>query len=206
MKMMNTKPNTPNEQSISPPCTSESKAKNPIPKWNELHPSLQYVLPHDDDYSYVVETYQEIDDVAGDSPHFSASIRINIVNEEDAKQWMMSNHSNCTYHTTKIVKTSNKRVNVNFLNTVNILPKSSLKSKEKSALSRAKKKAKAPLASQLRKKKTNCPSLFTLAVQIPTKAQKRKAECQPYLLSHCGVLKITFDHNHPIRAAHTLFL
>ena len=46
---------TPNEQSISPPCTSKSKAKNPILKWNELHSSLQYVLPPDDDYSYVVE-------------------------------------------------------------------------------------------------------------------------------------------------------
>ena len=41
-------------------------------------------------------------------------------------------------------------------------------------------------------------------MQIPTKAQKKEAESQPYLLSHCGVLKMTFDHNHPIRAAHTL--
>ena len=82
--------------------------------------------------------------------------------------------------------------------------KVSPKQKEKSALSRAKKRAKSPLVSQLRNKKTNCPSSFTLAIQIPTKKQKRKAETQPYLLSHCGVLKMTFDHNHPIRAAHTL--
>ena len=62
----------------------------------------------------------------------------------------MSNHSTCTYRTTKTVKTSNKRV------------------------------------------------------QIPTKAQKRKAESHPHLLSHRGVLKIIFHHNHPVRAAHTL--
>ena len=105
-----------NEQSISPTCTSKSKSKNAILKWNELHSSLQYALPPDDDYSYVVETYQEIDDVAGDSPHFSATIRINIISEEDAKQWMkkMSNHSTCTYRTTKTVKTSNKRVKCKF--------------------------------------------------------------------------------------------
>ena len=67
-----------------------------------------------------------------------------------------------------------------------------------------KKKAKVPLSCQLRNKKTNCPSSFTLAIQIPSKAQKKRAESQPYLLSHCGILKITYDHNHPIKAAHTL--
>jgi hypothetical protein len=127
----------PNEQSISPPCTSKSESKNPILKWNELHSSLQYVLPSDDDYSYVVETYQEIDDVAGDSPHFSATIRINIVSEEDAKQWMkrMSNHSTCTYRTTKTVKTSNKRVKCKFAkHCQHFAKKLSQKQKDKSAL------------------------------------------------------------------------
>lgn len=36
-------------------------------------------------------------------------------------------------------------------------------------------------------------------MQIPTKAQRIKS--QPQL---CGVLKMTFNHNHPIKAAHTL--
>ena len=31
---------------------------------------------------------------------------------------------------------------------------------------------------------------------IPTKLQQVKAESQPYLLSHCGVLKITFHRHH----------
>ena len=198
---------TPPEQSISPP--RKSKARNSVVKWNEIHPSLQYVLPPEDDYSYVVETYQEIGGVhvTGDSPHFSATIRINLITEEDAKQWMekMSNHSTCTYRTTKTVKTSNKRVKCKFVkHCQHFAKKLSPKQKEKSALSRAKKRAKAPFASQLRNKKTNCPSSFTLVVQIPTKTQKKKADTKPYLLSHCGVLKVTFDHNHPIGAAHTL--
>ena len=196
--------NTLPKQSLS---RSHGKAKNSVVKWNELHSSLQYVLPPDDDYSYVVETYQEVGSVTGDSPHFTATIRINLASEDDAKQWMekMSNHSTCTYRTTKTVKTSNKRVKCKFAkHCQHFAKKVSPKQKEKSALSRAKKRAKTPLVSQLRNKKTNCPSSFTLAVQIPTKKQKRKAETQPYLLSHCGVLKMTFDHNHPIRAAHTL--
>ena len=80
---------------ISPSSMSTNTPKYFVQTWNELNPSLQYVLPPDDDYSYVVETYQGIDDVEGDSPHFSATVRINLVNEDDARQWMekMSNHS-----------------------------------------------------------------------------------------------------------------
>ncbi len=70
-------------------------------------------------------------------------------------------------------------------------------------MSRAR-KVKTPLSSQLRNKKTKCPSSFTLAIQIPTQLQKRKARLHPYLLTHCGVFKICFTHNHLISAAHTL--
>ena len=41
-------------------------------------------------------------------------------------------------------------------------------------------------------------------MQVPTKLQVLKSESRPYLISHCGVLKIHFDHNHPVKAAHTL--
>ena len=127
----------------------------------------------------------------GDSRHFSATIRINLANEDDAKQWMekMSNHSLCTYRTTKTVKTNNKRVKCKLYfvkHCQHFAKKLSQKQKEKSALSRAKRKVKAPLSSQLRNKKTNCPSSFTLTVQIPTKAQTKKAESQPHLLSIVG--------------------
>ena len=53
------------------------------------------------------------------------------------------------------------------------------KQREKSALARVK-KAKAPLSLQLWNKKTDCPSNFTLAVQIPTKTQTRQLESKSY--------------------------
>ncbi len=64
-------------------------------------------------------------------------------------------------------------------------------------------KVKTPFSSQLRNKKTKCPSSFTLAILIPTQLQKRKARLHPYLLTHCGVFKICFTHNHLISEAHT---
>ena len=115
---------------------------------------LYSVLPPDDDYSYIAETYQEIGNEVGDSPHFSATIRINLTNEDDTKQWIrkMSDHSLCTYCTIKTVKTCNKRVKCKFAKHWQHFAKE--KQKEKSALSRAKKKAKTPLSPQLRNKKT----------------------------------------------------
>ena len=41
-------------------------------------------------------------------------------------------------------------------------------------------------------------------MQIPTKTQTRQSESKPYLLTHCGVFKVHFTHNHPVYAAHTL--
>ncbi len=174
--------------------------------WNKLPSTVQRVLPPDDHYSYVVHSYQEIDEPTHDSAHFMTTVRINLTGEEDAKQFMerMSQHSTCTYRTTKTVKTCKKRVKCKFVkHCQHFAKKLSPKQAEKAALAKAK-KAKAPLTTQLRNKKTNCPSSFTLVVQIPTKSQLVKAESQPHLLSHCGVLKINFSHNHPVKAAHTL--
>ena len=53
-----------------------------------------------------------------------------------------------------------------------------------------------------RDKKTQCLSKFILmTVQIPTKTQGQKADMNPYLLTHTGVLKLVFIHNHPISSA-----
>ena len=188
------------------------KTRFSVLKWNELTASLQYVLPPGEQYTYVVETYDKIDDApSSDSPHFSATIGINLHTEEGAKQWMeeMCNHSKCTYRVTKTVKSCAKRVKCKFVKHCQHFAKRlSPKQAEKSALPRAK-KAKAP---QLRNKNSTHThthaqytyTSFTLVIQIPTKNQQRKAEMIPHLLSHCGVLKITFDHNHPVKAAHTL--
>ena len=194
--------------SISPSCLVQHGAQSHVQKWNELQAPLQYVVPPDDEYSYVVESYMAKEsDNTSDSPHFSATIRINLANEQDAKQWMkkMSNHSKCTYRVTITMKACQKRIECKFVkHCQHFAKKLSPKQTDKSATSKAQRKLKAPFVSQLRNKKTNCPSSFTLSIQIPTKAQRRQAESEPYLLSHCGMLKINFDHNHPVQAAHTL--
>ena len=141
-----------------------------------------------------------------DSPHFICTVRINLLTEEDANVWMikMSEHNKCTYRTTKTVKPEQKRVKCKFAkHCQHFAKKLTPKQAEKSPVSRAI-KVKAPLSSQLRNKNTQCPSSFTLAVQIPSQLQKRKARLHPHLLTHCGVIKIQFNHNHPISAAHTL--
>ena len=174
--------------------------------WNELPSSLKFVLPPSDDYSYVVEGYDVVPSGNNDSPHFTSTVRINLDTEEDAKVWMerMSEHNKCTYRTTKTVKPGQIRTTYKFVKHCQHFAKKLWpKQAENFALSRTR-KVKTPLSSQLRNKKTQCPSSFTLAVQIPSKLHQRKAKSQPYLLSHCGVFKIRFNHNHQITAAHTL--
>ncbi len=94
----------------------EFPVKNKVLIWNELLPSLQFVLPPDDDYSYVIEEYDAVDCTSTDSPHFISTVRINLVTEEDANVWMekMSEHSKCTYRTTKTIKSQQKRVKCKF--------------------------------------------------------------------------------------------
>ena len=157
-------------------------------------------------HTCIIETYQESSESHEDAPQFSATIRINLQNETDARDCInkMSNHSKCTYRVTKTVKPGMKRIKCKFvMHCQHYAKKLTQKQREKSALARVK-KAKAPLSLQLRNKKTDCPSNFTLVVQIPTKTQTRQSESKSYLLTHCGVFKVHFTHNHPVYAAHTL--
>ena len=63
--------NATHSENITPrPCSTAKHNANSLLKWDELHLSLQNVLPPDASYSYVVETYQEISDGNDDSPHF----------------------------------------------------------------------------------------------------------------------------------------
>jgi hypothetical protein len=66
------------------------------------------------------------------------------------------------------------------------------------------KKSKCPITYLNRDKKTQCSLKLTLVVQIPTKKQQRMSERYPYLLTHTGLLKLNFIHNHPLASAHTL--
>jgi len=134
---------------------------------------LKQVLPPHEQYTYIIETYQESRESHKDAPQFSATIRINLQNETDARDWIneMSNHSKCTYQVTKTVKQSMKRIKCKFVMHCQHYAKLTQKQREKSALARVKKTKKRNASLQLRNNKTDCPSNFILVVQIPTKTQ-----------------------------------
>ncbi len=72
--------------------------------------------------------------------------------------------------------------------------------KEQAAKARAKNGRKI-LMHDVRQKKTGCPSTLKLTVTVPTKKDQRKFS---HIVSHPTVLKIVFNHNHPIESAHSL--
>ena len=59
------------------------------------------------------------------------------------------------------------------------------------------KKAKKPLTGMIQDKKTQFPSKLILTVQIPTKTQRQKADMDPYLMTHSGVLIVWGTDVHP---------
>ena len=134
-------------------------------QWKDLSASLKQVLPPHEQYTYIIETYQESSESHEDAPQFSATIRINLQNETDARDWIneMSNHSKCTYRVTKTVKPGMKRIKCKFvMHCQHYAKKLTQKQREKSALARVK-KAKAPLSLQLRnKKKLTVPQTLPL--------------------------------------------
>ena len=48
--------------------------------------------------------------------------------------------------------------------------------------------------------------ILALCTPIMVRAHQhvQQSQSKPYLLTHCGVLKIEYNHNHPIHAAHVL--
>ena len=56
-----------------------------------------------------------------------------------------------------------------------------------------------------RNKKCNCPSTLKLTVTVPPKHSNPKTKLiESFLGTHHTILKISFNHNHPIESAHTL--
>ena len=196
----------PNDQPSSPPS-------NPVffqpQKWDELDSNLQAVLPPDENYTYVVETYHQKEKMKFQgSPHvaFEAQVRINLRNESETKEWLdkMQQHSHSTYRVTRTSKPGLKRVLCKLERHCQHFRKAlTEKQVVKGAVAKAK-KGKKPLTGMLRNKKTQCPSHLMLTVQLPTKKQTRAAEVKPYLLTHTGLLHLDFSHNHPISSAHAL--
>ena len=56
-----------------------------------------------------------------------------------------------------------------------------------------------------RNKKCNCPSTLKLTITVPPKHSNPKTKLiESFLGAHPTILKISFNHNHPIESAHTL--
>lgn len=137
---------------------------------------------------------------------FDCQVRINLKNENEAAEWLekMQEHSAVTYRITRTKKLSLCRVAYKTERHCQHMRKQlTPKQESKAALAKSAKERK-PLTGVLRDKKTACPSRLILTVQIPTRKQRHQAESKPYLLTHTGVLKLTFQHNHPITSAHAL--
>ena len=81
--------------------TTQIYASKPV-SWDNLPCFLQPVIPSDEQYSYVIEECNELPaEKFSGAPNnrFSASLRINLSNGQEAKDWLdkMCNHSKYTY-------------------------------------------------------------------------------------------------------------
>ena len=75
--------------------------------WEMLDPSLQSVLPNEEDITYVVTEYRPLStsSFSGEPDHaFEATMRINLMSTDAAgEEWLhkMMEHSKCTYRHTQ---------------------------------------------------------------------------------------------------------
>ncbi len=60
------------------------------------------------------------------------------------------------------------------------------------------------LKHEVRKKKTDCPSIIKFKVTVPTKKDQHASVNFPYLVSHPAIFQVSYNHNHPIESAHSL--
>lgn len=192
---------------VIPPSTSILVPN--VKSWESLNPDLQAVFPPDEKFSYIVEKYESkpCETFPGAPPFaFECQVRINVGNEEEATEWLaqMEQHSSVTYRVTRTTKLQYQRVAYKTERHCQHFRKQ-LTTKQVMTASQARsKKASKPLVGKQRDKKTHCSSHLVLTVQIPTKKQQRQAESKPFVLTHTGVLRLTYTHNHPITSAHAL--
>ena len=197
-----------NSDSDTPPPTTPSTLSPTPQTWDSINSDLQAIFPPDEKYTYIVEAYQSnVCETFPGAPTsaFYCQVRINLTNEE-ATEWLkkMQMHSCVTYRVTRTNKVNLRRVAYKTERHCQHYRKQ-LTTKQAAKAAKAKSvKSTKPLTGILRDKKTQCPSHLILTIQIPTKKQARLAEVKPYVLTHNGVRKFTFEHNHPITSAHAL--
>ena len=177
--------------------------------WKDLDVSLQSVLPNVEGITYVICELTSLsqEGFSGAPSHaFESTVRINLTTMEAAKNWLesMMKQSMCTYRHSKGRSPGLKRVLYKVeMHCQHQKKDLTVQQKEVAANARAK-NGKKILMHDVRKKKTGCPSTLKLTVMVPTKKDQLKSLSSPYFVSHPTVLKIVFNHNHPITSAHSL--
>ena len=178
-------------------------------EWNDLHPSLKEFLPSEKGVTYVITELNQLptEEFAG-APKYSyeTTVRINLTDKEAVQSWMqkMMQHSKCTYRHTRGRTPGLKRVVYKAEMHCQHQRKALSSMQQQKALGAKSKNPKKVLTHDIRMKKTDCPSRLTITVLVPTKKDQRASEKKPYLVTHPTVLRVIFNHNHPIDSAHAL--
>lgn len=175
-----------------------------------LDPSIQIVLPNEEDITYVVTEFTPLpkSKFSGAPDHaFEATIRINLMSKDAGEEWLqkMMQHSKCTYRHTWGRAAGLKQVLYKVdMHCQHQKKQMTPKQQHKATLAHVKPTCKTFLHDS-RNKKCNCPSTFKLTVTVPPKHSNPKTKLiESFLGTHPTILKISFNHNHPIESAHTL--
>ena len=116
----------------------------------------------------------------------------------------MMQHSKCTYCHTKGKAPGLKRVLYKAeMHCQHKRKKLTLKQQQKASLAKSK-NSKKVLTHEIRMKKTDCPSKLTITTLLPSKKDRLASDKKPYVVTHPTVLRVTFNHNHPLASAHAL--
>ena len=184
-------------------CKTEELSHVTKYSWDNLPKLLQPVLPKG--YTYVVEhleTLQSRGFAGAQTYPFRAQFRMSVTHVDGAQSWLtsMMEHSQCTYRVTRTYKPEMKRV----LYRVDMHCQHKQKQLSlKQLASKSSRTSQKGLASELRKKKTNCLSTLIMTIENPVRKPIRQCHKQSTVL-HPTVVKLLFDHNHPIHSAHCL--
>ena len=177
-----------------------------VNSWEDLPEELQAVLPSLSQYTYVIDTFQRLprEDFSG-APEFAFEFqaRVNISSGEQASQWLsdMFLHSKCTYRHTGGRQSKGQKV----LYKAHMHCQHKKKPLTPKQMEKPKKsKEKRPFLKNVRNKKTDCPSSLILTVTVPSSKMKRKSQLNCVKISHPTIIKMCFNHDHPIDSAHAL--
>ena len=192
-------------------CFPKSSSEFPtVQCWEALDPALQSILPNGQDITYVVTEFTAVQKspfCGAPEYAFEATVRINLKTKNAAQEWLnnMMQYSKCTYRHTRGKSPGLKRVLYKAdMHCQHRKKPLTVKQQHKATLAHAK-PTRTSFVHDTRKKKVDCPSSLKLTVTVPPKhSYPKNKSLEPFLCTHPTILKISFNHNHPIQSAHAL--